>query len=347
MISTRATLADKRAHGACFAHRYRGCAATVLLVALVGCSGKGTPSPAVPKTDALSSARHCTPPGSEPIWIAGGDFQMGSDQAYPEEKPQRQVQVQGFWLDRHEVTNAQFAQFVDATGYVTVAERPVDAAAYPGAPADMLLPGSAVFIPPKDNNAADMDWWRYLPGAYWRKPYGPDGPDVVDNEPVVHVSFEDAQRYAQWRGARLPTEVEWEFAARANQPLSMEQPRDANTWQGAFPYFNTVEDGYTGIAPVGCFAPNAFGLYDVIGNVWEWTADRYASSAHIVAGSNPGPDNPNEPVAIIKGGSYLCSPNYCRRYRVTARSGQDTGLGTNHIGLRLAYDRPAPPRDTQ
>lgn len=266
---------------------------------------------------------------------------MGSEHAYPEEGPVREVRVDGFWMDRHEITNAQFAQFVADTGYVTVAERPVDPSAYPGAPEHMLQPGSAVFTPPTDDADHYLDWWSYIPGAYWRKPLGPDGPDAEDREPVVHVAFEDARAYADWAGARLPSEAEWEYAARAGQPQSLAQPDDANTWQGAFPYFDSGKDGFQGIAPVGCFAPNAFGLHDMIGNVWEWTADQYASNARI-ARDYTLPDDGAGPVAIIKGGSFLCSPDYCRRYRVTARSGHDLGLGTNHIGFRTVRDDPPP-----
>lgn len=266
---------------------------------------------------------------------------MGSEHAYPEEGPVREVRVDGFWMDRHEITNAQFAQFVADTGYVTVAERPVDPSAYPGAPEHMLQPGSAVFTPPTDDADHYLDWWSYIPGAYWRKPLGPDGPDAEDREPVVHVAFEDARAYADWAGARLPSEAEWEYAARAGQPQSLAQPDDANTWQGAFPYFDSGKDGFQGIAPVGCFAPNAFGLHDMIGNVWEWTADQYASNARIARDYTLLDDGAG-PVAIIKGGSFLCSPDYCRRYRVTARSGHDLGLGTNHIGFRTVRDDPPP-----
>ena len=312
---------------------------------LSACGQAPSPVSTPPAVASAKPAAACIAVDGAAVWIPGGRFEMGSERAYAEEGPVRPVTVAGFWLERHEVTNAQFAQFVDATGYVTVAERPVDAAAFPGAPADMLLPGSAVFTPPPANAPAELDWWSYVPGAYWRKPQGPAGPDARADDPVVHVAFEDAQRYARWRGGRLPREAEWEYAARGGQPPSMRQPDSANTWQGAFPFFNSGDDGYPGLAPVGCFAANAYGLYDMIGNVWEWTGDRYASQAQITPG-NPGTraTAADAPVAIIKGGSYLCSPDYCRRYRVTARSGQDVGLGTSHIGLRLAFDRPPPPK---
>lgn len=327
-------------------HRDRALLAASLLLTACGQGPAPAATPAADAADAAPAKTHaarCIVPDGGTVWIPGGHFDMGSDQAYPEEAPVRATDVAGFWLERHEVTNAQFAQFVAATGYVTVAERPVDPAAYPGAPPEMLQPGSAVFTPPRADGPAALDWWSYVPGAYWRKPQGPDGPDAQPADPVVHVAFEDAQRYAQWRGGRLPTEAEWEFAARGGQPPSMRQPGNANTWQGAFPEFNSGDDGYVGLAPAGCFAANAYGLHDMIGNAWEWTGDRYASQAQIAPG-NPDARAPegDGPVAIIKGGSYLCSPDYCRRYRVTARAGQDVGLGTSHIGLRLAFDRPPP-----
>ncbi len=318
-------------------------AAAALVVSLAACGDAGTAAaPATTAPAAAAQARAGCAAVGDMVWIPGGRFAMGSDHAYPEERPVREVEVDGFWMDRHEVTNAQFARFVEATGYVTVAERPVDPAQFPGAPADMLVPGSAVFTPPAANATHYLDWWSYVPGAYWRKPLGPDGPDADDHAPVVHVAHEDALAYAQWRGARLPTEAEWEYAARAGQPQSMEQPAGANTWQGAFPHMDTGEDGFRGIAPVGCFPANAFGLHDMIGNVWEWTSDRYASNAHITRAPSVPEDDGAGPVAIIKGGSFLCSPDYCRRYRVTARSGHDLGLGTNHIGFRTVQDRPGP-----
>ncbi len=290
---------------------------------------------------AQAAARTCADLDNARVWVPGGTFAMGSQNVYPEEGPVRDVTIRGFWIDRHEVTNRQFAAFVEATDYVTIAERPVDPALYPDAPPAMLLPGSAVFTPPAPGARDHREWWVYVPGANWRKPYGPEGPNAVGEEPVVHIAFADAQAYARWAGARLPTEAEWEYAARAGEPSAAEQPREANTWQGAFPYMNTAEDGFAGIARIGCFAPNAFGLHDMIGNVWEWTGDRHASRTTARLAVAEG-DAAEEPVAIIKGGSYLCAPNYCQRYRPAARAGQDLGLGASHIGFRTVTDAPPP-----
>lgn len=252
------------------------------------------------------------------IWIPAGTVEMGSD-VYPEET-RRAVVVAGFWIDRTEVTNAQFAEFVRATNYVTLAERPGNA-------------GAAVFVMPSGN--ADLStaasWWSYVEGANWRHPGGPDTTiESRENFPVVAIAHEDALAFAKWKGRRLPTEAEWEHAARAGdaQLPEREQPKDANTWQGVFPIIDTAEDGFTGIAPVGCFKPNAFGLHDMIGNVWEFTADLY--------------ENHTPPAHVIKGGSFLCAPNYCIRYRPAARQAQEDGLGTSHVGFRTVLDAPGP-----
>lgn len=243
------------------------------------------------------------------VWVAGGEFSMGSDAHYPEEAPERAARVDGFWIDRHEVTNAQFAQFVATTEYVTLAERDTDAPA-----------GSAVFA---------SGGWQYVEGASWREPEGP-GSSVEGRErhPVVHVALEDAEAYAAWLGRALPTETQWEYAAAAQQG-----PAQANTWQGRFPVRNTAEDGYPGTAPVGCFAPNRHGLHDMIGNVWELTA----TAAWTVPGRGP--------ANVIKGGSHLCAPNFCRRYRATARQTQEHALGTGHVGFRTVSKAAPPPRD--
>ena len=229
--------------------------------------------------------RHsCHPMSLEPVWLDGGSFKMGSEIAYPEEAPVRHVTIDGFWIDRYEVTNRQFAEFISATGYVTLAEKPVDADQF-GLPLDQiptefLKPGSAVFTPPSKPSEKYADWWRYVPGASWRRPSGPNGPKAKPDFPVVHLALDDMTAYAAWRGGRLPTEAEWEFAASAGQESGLEQPSEANTWQGVFPMVNEPRDGFKGLAPVGCYAPNANGLFDMIGNVWETTSD-CPSSKHL------------------------------------------------------------------
>lgn len=268
------------------------------------------------------------------VWIPPGRFTMGEAPRYGEEGPPREVAVKGFWMDTHEVTNAEFAAFVAATGYVTLAERKPPA--IPGAPPEMLQPGSAIFAAPEPGNPA---WWRWSVGAQWRHPAGPGtGIAGQDRVPVVQVAYADALAYARWKGKTLPSEEQWEYAARAGAP-ALPEPVDANGkpqanyWQGVFPVRDTGEDGFTTRAPVGCFPANAFGLHDMIGNVWEWTS---------TAGSRA---DGAEPVGVIKGGSYLCAANYCARYRAAARQFQERGLGTDHIGFRLIDTRRAsPPR---
>lgn len=269
------------------------------------------------------------------VRVAAGRFRMGSDRHFPEERPARDAQVGTFLIDRHEVTNAQFARFVAATGHVTVAERPVDAARYPGAPAELLQPGGFVFHQPEANaTLADFRlWWRYRPGADWRHPEGP-GSGIADrmNHPVVHVTREDALAYARWLGRDLPTEVEWEFAARGGlegkefawgDEKTPSGQWQANVWQGRFPVSNRMLDGFAGTAPVGCFERNGFGLADMAGNVWELTKDDYADLRGPQAG-----------MAVVKGGSHLCADNYCFRYRPSARQPAALDSGTVHIGFR-------------
>ncbi len=311
------------------------------------------------------SCKSDTPQGEKPgmqwpgmQWIEGGSFQMGTDAAYREESPVRTVSLDGYWIDRHETTNRKFTQFISETNYITVAERVPNAADIPGAPPEMLLPGSAMFRQPAGLLSTEMmQWWIYQPGANWRHPEGPGS--SIDNRmeyPVVHIAFEDAQAYAAWVGKDLPTEAQWEFAARSKLDGSTyawgevrlpEGKHLANTWQGLFPLQNTEDDGYAAASPVGCFPPNAYGLHDMIGNVWEWTADRYAPRHTAAQTENPigpseeqsyAPNQPGFPVRVIKGGSFLCAPNYCMRYRPAARQAQDTGLGSDHIGFRTVIN---------
>lgn len=312
------------------------------------------PSQAISAAD-FASNKSCSPVNDTPVRLPGGTFVMGQDAIYSEEGPERETTVAGFWIDPHEVTNRQFAQFVEASGYTTVAEKPVDPDIF-GVPIEqippyMLEPGSAVFTPPEQISTDYSDWWTYVPGANWKKPYGPDGPDALPSEPVVHLAWEDMQAYAAWKGGRLPTEAEWEYAAAgdaSDKQLEQPSPDRANSWQGAFPLSNEGSDGFKGIAPAGCFRPNNFGLYDMVGNVWEMTADLYRPG-HDPADRNdpagPGenaaydPMNPGVPSRVVKGGSFLCAPNYCRRYRPEARQGRDPGLGASNVGFRLVYDK--------
>lgn len=286
------------------------------------------------------------------VWIAGGSFEFG-DTAYPEEQPVQTVSVKGFWMDRTEVTNAEFAEFINATHYVTVAEREVDAALHPGLPPDMQKPGAVVFVMPNDLTGKGQltPWWQYIPGASWRRPGGPD--TSIEGRgafPVVTVTIEDAQAYARWKGRMLPTEAQWEWAARAGQPRAEQdhnQPKQANTWQGLFPVVNSADDGFVGLAPAGCYSPNANGLFDMIGNAWELTTDIYQPHHRDINGTTP--DQAPTPLRtgqavqrVIKGGSFLCAPNYCMRYRAGARQPQDEDLGASHLSFRTILIAPAP-----
>lgn len=291
--------------------------------ALAACGAKVDQSP----------SPHCTGlADNRMVWVPDGEFMMGDDPRYPEEGPPHRVTVKGFWIDVHETTNAEFAAFVKATGYRTMAER--DPPVLAGAPPEMRLPGSAVFSPPAPG---DPRWWHWVIGAQWRNPSGP-GESIAgrNREPVVQVAYQDVLAYAKWAGKQLPNEEQWEYAARAGaaalpEPVDEGGRPQANYYQGVFPVKNLNTDGYEGRAPVGCFKPNKFGLYDMIGNVWEWTS---------VRGSRA---DASEPVQVIKGGSYLCAANYCARYRASARQFQERGLGTNHIGFRLVDTlRPGP-----
>ncbi len=312
------------------------------------------------------------------VQIPAGRFQMGSDDFYPEEAPAREVEVSGFAIDRGPVTVAQFARFIEESGYVTLAERVPDAASYPDADPSLLRAGSVVFHPtpgPVPLNDPGR-WWAYLPGANWRHPWGPNSENSRRaDHPVTHIAFEDAEAYASWAGKQLPSEAEWEYAARGGLEDAVfawgnkEQPDAelmANFWQGEFPWRNTGAKQWRGTSPVGLFPANGYGLYDVTGNVWEWTTDYYAAHTHSTPDPSPEgtpssseatpspccqpPLNPHMetpdasydfgrpgahiPRRVIKGGSHLCAPSYCLRYRPAARQPEAIDTSTSHLGFR-------------
>jgi formylglycine-generating enzyme required for sulfatase activity len=322
------------------------------------------------------------------VWIPGGTFRMGADNRYPEEAPAHDVTVDGFWIDRSPVTNLDFLRFVKATGYITVAERPPDAADYPGAKSELLVPGAVVFQQPRHRvDLRDhLQWWGWLAGASWRHPEGPGSTlNGRERHPVVHVAYADVEAYCAWTGKELPTEAEWERAARGGlegatyawgDEFTPRGKHLANTWQGEFPWQNLATDGYERTSPVGAFPPNGYGLYDMIGNVWEWTSDWYQEHGKAVAaveapteihsccaGTTAAPVNPagcqeassarvnprggqaetsydprtpevHIPRKVMKGGSHLCAPNYCQRYRPAARMAQAIDTSTSHLGFR-------------
>jgi formylglycine-generating enzyme required for sulfatase activity len=297
-------------------------------------------------------------------WIPGGTFAMGSDDFYPEERPVHRVTVDGLWMDEHPVTATEFRRFVRETRYVTVAERPLDPGLYPDADPRLLVPGSLVFRATSGPVSLDdyRNWWAYVPGAFWKRPGG-KGTTINgrDNHPVTHVAYEDAEAYAAWAGKELPTEAEWEHAARGGLEGAAFAWGDdhfpggkpmANTWQGEFPWQNLKLDGYEGTSPVGSFPANGYGLVDVCGNVWEWTCDWFTSRhPDEVASACCVPRNPRvtcstgaEPIPrrVIKGGSHLCAPNYCLRYRPAARQGQAVDSSTSHLGFRCVVRQDPP-----
>ena len=300
---------------------------------------------------------HAPPMFEEMAAIPGGLFLMGSDLHYPEEAPAHEASVAPFWIDRYPVTNAQFRRFVEQTGYVTLAERPANEEDYPGAKPELLAPHSVVFV--RTRGPVDLrnpyNWWSYVKGADWRHPRGPGSSlQALWRHPVVHVAYEDAQAYAAWARKSLPTEAEWEFAARGGleaaeyvwgAEFTPEGNAMANTWQGEFPWENLLEDGYEWTSPVGSFPPNGYGLFDMAGNVWEWTSDWYREHAAAVkaccgvGGARERSMDPRTPQVriprrVMKGGSFLCAPNYCRRYRPAARMAQPVDTSTCHLGFR-------------
>jgi sulfatase modifying factor 1 len=310
--------------------------------------------------DEVGQAPVAAPPENM-VWIPAGKFLMGSDHHYPEEAPAHKVSVDGFWMDICTVTNREFARFVEETGHVTSAERPANPDDYPGALPELLAPSSVVFSKPptRVDLGNRYNWWTYIQGANWRHPQGPESSiEGMDDHPVVHVAYEDAEAYAAWVQKKLPTEAEWEFAARGGLEAAEYVWGDemapggrhlANTWQGEFPWQNLLEDGFEGTSPVTAFPPNGFGLHDMAGNVWQWTSDWFQDHSKIDSPcctmANPRGAkredslDPNEtqikiPRKVMKGGSHLCAPNYCRRYRPAARMAQPVDTSTSHLGIR-------------
>ncbi len=339
----------------------RGALAVGCALLLGGCHSRGLPREACLAPPPLPDRAH---PTAGMAHLRGGAFEMGAAALRPEEGPARDVRVGGFWIDRTEVTNAQFARFVAATGYRTLAERPLDPRLYPTLTPGQRRPSSIVFVGAEQPSSDPGQWWRVVAGADWRHPRGP-GSSIAGQGalPVVHVAWADAMAYARWIGHDLPTEAEWEYAARGglqgkrypwgDAPSTPDHPL-ANTWQGVFPVSDSGADGYKARpAPVGCFPPNGYGLYDMAGNVWQWTRDWFrpglASAADLERGGplrvealDPG--EPGVAKHVIKGGSYLCAPNYCFRYRPAARSPGPPDSGAGHIGFRTVLrDEPSTP----
>jgi sulfatase modifying factor 1 len=305
----------------------------------------------------LVAASLCVVTNPELVLIKGGEFIMGAAGMYPEEFLATLTQVKDFMLSRYETTDKEFAEFVAATGYKTVAERMPDPSLYPDIDSQLLKPGSAVFIGLSDavKTGTLLNSWHFTEGANWQSPNGADSNiDGMDYYPVVHIAHADAEAYAKWKGHRLPTEAEFEFAARGGlvdkkyascDSYVIDGEYQGNTWQGLFPFQDTGEDGHVGIASVGGFKPSAYGAYNMIGNVWEWTSSTYYPQ-HFTRNQLPeglpeqgyDPHHPGIAVGVIKGGSYLCADDFCARYRPAARHAQDTGLGTSHIGFRTVKD---------
>ncbi len=296
--------------------------ATLLLLPRQGSVPTATP---IRQCDSLAA--------DDRIQVAAGRYEIGAPRQYREETGPLQVETAGFRIDRHEVTNAQFARFVAETGYVTIAEQDPDPAAYPGIDPAALVAGSAVF----GVSAGEGYWWSFVPGASWRAPYGPGSSiEGLESYPVVHIAYADALAYAHWAGGELPSETEWEIAARAGAAGHEFEWGDefrpggewrANSWQGPFPVIDTGDDGFAGLAPVGCYPPNDLGLVDMTGNVWEWTSSPFSA---------------DPATGTIRGGSYLCAPNFCARFRPAARQAQEWDFSASHIGFRTISRDPAP-----
>ena len=335
-------------------HRY-----TFIIVAfIVACNSKKETPQTITTVDVVTALTKDSVK-DEMVWVKGGSFIMGTnDPQFQDAQPQHRVEVDGFWMDAHEVTNAQFASFVKAMGYVTIAERPLDPSDYPGVPLENLKIGSIAFVPPKEKVSLDdpSQWWRYVEGASWKQPFGP-GSTVADkpNDPVVHISYEDAVAYAKWAGKRLPTEAEWEYAARAGKEgqqyywgneLLPGGKWMANIFQGSFPDKNSKADGYDFAAPVKSFPPNAFGLYDMEGNVWEWCSDFYRPDYYKTSPlKNPkgptssyDPDEPQFVKRVQRGGSFLCSDEYCIRYKAGSRGKGEVKSASSNLGFRCVRD---------
>ena len=288
------------------------------------------------------------------VWVPGGKSIIGSDRHYPEERPAHEIEVEGFWMDISPVTNAQFAIFAEETGHVTCAELPPDQADYPDVPVERLVTGSAVFVAPDEPvDLSHATWWQYVPGADWRHPNGPDSTiKGLDHHPVVHIAYADALAYAAWADKQLPTEAQWEHAARgglkgATYPWGDQQTpnghRMANYWHGTFPWQN-LKPHPPAPTPAGTYPPNAYGLYDMCGSVWEWTSSAWEPSHTTTPDQNspcctPAASQQKSAVQVIKGGSFLCSENYCTRYRPAARFPQSSDTPTNHLGFRCMLSK--------
>jgi len=328
------------------------------------CVSDGMPSRAAAIAESKVTVQGLGSDNANMIWVSGGTFTMGSKE-FSDTQPLHEVSVNGFWMDEHEVTNAQFARFVQATGYQTVAERALNPADFPDVPRDLLVPGSAVFTPPKKSVSYDdyTNWWSYVAGASWKHPEGPASTiKGKEDHPVVHVAYEDAAAYAKWAGKRLPTEAEWEFAARAKQENmkyywgNVMKPAGkwvANIYQGNFPLTNTGEDGFIGSSPVKSFAANAFGIYDLDGNVWEWCSDYYRPDYYKNSPKvNPkGPNDSFDPAEpgmvkrVQRGGSFLCNDQYCERYIAGSRGKGEVSSASNNLGFRCVSDDPGPEKN--
>jgi sulfatase modifying factor 1 len=372
----QASLADASMAEGAYCDRGIGAAKGHMRSAMTGAS-MSSPAAADTQTAWVPKLNPNQPPGPAPsgmVWIPGGEFWMGTTVNHmPDAQPWHRVYVDGFWMDKTEVTNEQFAKFVKATGYVTFAERKPRPEDYPQVPPEKLVAGSVVFSPPDHPVGLDnyLRWWAYVPGASWRHPEGP-GSDIKNrmNHPVVHVAYEDVLAYCKWAGKRLPTEAEFEFASRGGLDRKTYVWGDefmpdgkymANTFQGHFPDTNTGADGYTATAPVGSFPANGYGLFDMAGNVWEWTSDWYradyyqtlAAAGQIVRNPQGPPDSfdPDEPGVkkrVQRGGSFLCTDQYCSRYVAGGRGKGELDTGTNHLGFRTVQDpSPKPAKSTE